>query len=86
MTYKAWAEQNGWACIVHGNGQSEHWEKDGVKHWAPWMDETRCYICGEVGEVGPNKMCKPCENACPMCGNEVDEDTGVCCKCKEVVR
>jgi hypothetical protein len=31
-------------------------------------------------------VCDDCKNACPMCGDQIDEDTGVCFTCKETVR
>lgn len=40
--------------------------------------------CGET-KLKAQKVCDYCEKACPMCGNEVDEDTGVCFTCKETV-
>ncbi len=51
-----------------------------------YWEDLLCPECRhEMVEEGKEK-CSKCENACPMCGNEVDDDTGVCFTCKEVVR
>jgi len=44
-----------------------------------------CPECGGIMFRTHNR-CDDCENACPMCGEQIDEDTGVCFTCKETVK
>lgn len=68
-----------------GSPENERASRSNEAYIKMLQSTAPCPECGGV-MLRTKERCDDCENACPICGNEVDEDTGVCFKCKEVVR
>lgn len=59
-------------------GEEDGWVASGGSVEARTRDDLILEIDAWIEENDPN--------ACPMCGNGIDVDTGICASCKEAVR